>query len=120
MNDRATRERNYWNEAYRAEGLNHEKYLWSKSFANSSHSEDVFNDLLGKFSGRKILTIGGGIDTVGMLLAKNNNRVVSADISDVAARQTNEAARQMGIEKNLCAVVMDCEEMVFDEKFDVV
>jgi SAM-dependent methyltransferase len=120
MSDRATREKQYWNEAYRTEGLNHEKYLWSKSFVNSSYSEDVFNDLLREFSGKKILTIGGGIDSVGMLLAKNNNRVVSADISDVAARQTNEAARQLGIEKNLSAVVMDCEEMMFEEEFDVV
>lgn len=120
MNDRATREKNYWDQAYRVEGLNHGKYLWSKSFADSSYSEDVFNDLLEKFSDKKILTIGGGIDTIGMLLAKNNNSVVSVDISDVAARQTNEAARQLGIEKNLIALVMDCEEMVFDEKFDVV
>ncbi|HYG10980.1 MAG TPA: class I SAM-dependent methyltransferase [Pyrinomonadaceae bacterium] len=120
MNDRATREKQYWNEAYRAEGLNHEKYVWSQSFTNSSYSEDAFNDLLRKFSGQKILTIGGGVDTVGVSLAKNNNRVVSVDISDVASGQTNELARQMGIEKNLCAVVMDCEEMSFEEKFDVV
>lgn len=120
MNDRATREKNYWNEAYRDEGRNHEKYLWSKSFVNSSYSEDVFNELLRKFSGKKILTIGGGIDIIGIWLAKNNNSVVSVDISDVAAQQTNEAARQLGIEKNLSAVVMNCEEMVFDEKFDVV
>lgn len=120
MNDRATREKQYWNEAYRAEGLNHEKYLWSQSFTNSSYSEDAFNDLLRKFSGQKILTIGGGVDTVGMSLAKNNNRVVSVDISDVASGQTNELARQLGIEKNLRAVVMDCAEMSFEEKFDVV
>jgi SAM-dependent methyltransferase len=120
MKDRATREKQYWNEAYRAEGLNHEKYLWSKSFADSSYSEDAFNELLRKFSGRRILTIGGGVDTVGMLLAKNNNRVVSVDISDVASGQTNELARQLGMEKNLRAVVMDCEEMWFEEKFDVV
>jgi SAM-dependent methyltransferase len=120
MNDRATREKRYWDEAYRAEGLNHEKYLWSKSVVNSSYGEDVFNDLLRKFSRKRILTIGGGVDTLSMLLAKNDNRVVSADISDVAALQTNEMARRLGVEKNLSAVVMDCEEMVFDEKFDVV
>jgi protein-L-isoaspartate O-methyltransferase len=120
MNDRAAREKKYWDEAYRAEGLNHEKYLWSKTFANSSYSEDVFNDLLKKFSGKKILTIGGGIDTTGMLLAKNNNRVTSVDISEVAARRTNDAARQLGIEKNLGAVAMNCEEMAFEEKFDIV
>jgi SAM-dependent methyltransferase len=120
MSERATREKQYWNEAYRAEGLNHEKYLWSKSVTNSSYSEDAFNDLLRKFSGQRILTIGGGVDTVGMWLAKNNNRVVSVDISDVASGQTNELARQMGIEKNLSAVAMNCEEMLFEEKFDVV
>jgi SAM-dependent methyltransferase len=120
MSDRALREKQYWNEAYRAEGLNHEKYLWSKSFADSSYSGGVFNDLLRKFSSKKVLTIGGGIDTVGMLLAKNSNRVVSVDISEVAARQTNEAARQLGIDKNLSAVVMDCEEMAFEEQFDLV
>jgi SAM-dependent methyltransferase len=120
MSDRATREKQYWNEAYRVEGLNHDKYLWGKSASSSSYSEDAFNDLLKKFSGRKILTIGGGVDTVGMWLAKNDNRVVSVDISDVASWQTNELARQMGIEKNLSAVVMNCEEMRFEEKFDVV
>lgn len=120
MSDRAAREKKYWDEAYRAEGLNHEKYLWSKSFVNSSYSEDVFNDLLRKFSGKKILTMGGGIDTVGMLLAKNDNRVTSVDVSDVAVLHTNDAARRQGIEKNLSAVAMDCEEMEFEEKFDVV
>lgn len=120
MNDRVAREKQYWNETYRAEGLNHEKYLCTKSVLNASYSEDAFDDLLREFSGLKILTIGGGIDTEALWLAKNNNRVVSADISDVASRQTNELARQMGIEKNLSAVVTDCTEMVFDEKFDVV
>jgi protein-L-isoaspartate O-methyltransferase len=120
MSDRAAREQAYWDEAYRVEGLDHEKYLWSKSVTESSYSEDFFNALLGKFSRLKILTVGGGVDVVGVSLAKNNNRVVSLDISPAAARQTRELARQLGVEEYLSAVVMNSEEMAFDEKFDVV
>lgn len=120
MDDRVAREKQYWDEAYRADGLNHEKYLWSKSVADSSYSEDVFNDFLREFSRQKVLSIGGGVDTVGVLLAKNNNSVVSVDISHVAALQTNQLARRLGVEKNLSAVAMDCEEMVFNDKFDLV
>lgn len=119
MEERAARERRYWDEAYRAEGLNHEKYLWSKSVAASSHGDDVFNGLLHELSRKKVLTIGGGIDTIGVMLAKNN-RVVSVDISPVAALQTRQLARCRGVEKNLSAVVMNCEEMVFGDEFDVV
>jgi protein-L-isoaspartate O-methyltransferase len=120
MNDRATREKTYWDEAYQVEGFNHEKYLWSKYITDASYGSDFFNNLLRKFSHHRVLTIGGGIDTVGVSLAKNDNRVVSLDISHAAVRQTRELARQLGVEKNLSAVVMNCEEMVLDEKFDVV
>lgn len=120
MSDRAAREKAYWDEAYGAEGVDHGKYLWSKSVTESSYSEDFFNSLLGKFSGRKILTVGGGVDTVGVSLAKNKNRVVSLDISPAASRLTRELSRQVGVEENLSAVVMNGEEMALDEKFDVV
>lgn len=120
MNDRAAREKDYWDEVYRVEGLDHEKYLWSKFITESSYSEDFFNALLGEFSRQKILTIGGGVDTVGISLAKNNNRVVSLDISPAAARQTRELSRRLGVEKNLSTLVMNCEEMALDAKFDVV
>lgn len=120
MNDRATREKTYWDEAYGVEGLDHEKFLWSKSIIEASYSGDFFNNLLGKFSRRKVLTLGGGVDTVAVSLAKNGNRVVSLDISQAAVRQTRELARQLGVEKTLSAVVMNCEEMILEEKFDVV
>jgi protein-L-isoaspartate O-methyltransferase len=120
MSDQATREKAYWDETYRAEGLNHEKYLWSTFITESSYGDEFFNELLGRTSRRKVLTIGGGVDTLGISLAKNDNRVVSLDISHEASRQTRELARQLGVEKNLSAVSMNCEEMVFDEKFDVV
>jgi protein-L-isoaspartate O-methyltransferase len=120
MSDRAARERTYWNEAYRVEGAHHAKYLWSQFINNSSYSQDFFNSLLNKVSHQKVLTIGGGIDTLGISLAKNNNHVVSIDISEVAMRQTLNLVRQACAEKNLSAVVMNCEEMVFNHKFDVI
>jgi hypothetical protein len=120
MNEKAARERAFWDEAYRAEGSAREKYLWSKFITESSYNEDLFNAILAKFSRRRILTLGGGVDATGVSLAKNNNRVVSLDISPAAARQTRELARRLGAEKNLSAVVMNCEEMALEEKFDVV
>lgn len=120
VTDRAARERAYWDEVYRVEGLDHEKYLWSKSVTESSYSEDFFNALLRELSRLKILTVGGGVDTVGVSLAINKNRVVTLDISPAAARLTRELSRRAGVERNLSAVVMNCEEMVLDEKFDVV
>lgn len=120
MDERVIRERRYWDEAYRAEGLNHEKYLWSRSISAVSYSEDVFGDLLRGLRGKKVLTIGGGVDTVGVALAKNDNLVVSVDISHQAALQTSRLARQSGVEKSLNAVVMNCEEMAFGAEFDAV
>lgn len=120
-NERAARERRYWDEAYRAEGLHHEKYLWRQRVAaGDSHGHALFADLLADLSGKRVLTVGGGIDAVGLMLAMNDNRVVSADISPVAVRQTRELARQAGVEKNLSAVVMDCEQLEFEEEFDAV
>jgi Methyltransferase domain len=120
MSDRAAREKAFWDEAYRVEGATREKYLWSKSITEASYSEDLFGALLGEFVGQRILTLGGGVDTVGVSLSKNNNRVVSLDISPAAAQQTAELAKHAGVERNLSVVVMNCEEMVFVQKFDVV
>src|SRR6185503_18392474 len=120
MNDRAAREKAFWDETYRVEGPAHEKYLWTKFITEASYSEDLFGALLGEFTGQRILTVGAGVDTVGVSLSKNNNRVVSLDISPAAAQQTAELARRAGVERNLSAVVMNCEEMVLAEKFDVV
>ena len=117
---RAARERRYWDEAYRAEGLHHEKYLWCQAVAADSQGHALFASLLADLSGKRVLTIGGGIDTVGLMLAKNDNRVLSADISPVAVRQTRLLARRSGVGKNLSAVVMNCEQMEFENEFDVV
>lgn len=120
MNDRAAKEKAYWDEAYRVEGPIREKCLWTKFITEASYSEDLFGALLGEFIGQRILTIGSGVDTIGVSLSKNNNRVVSLDISPAATQQTAELARRAGVERNLSAVVMNCEEMVLTEKFDVV
>ena len=120
MNDRAAKERAFWDEAYRGEGTAREKYLWSKYITEASYGETLFRALLGGFSGQTILTIGGGVDTIAVSLAKNNNRVVSVDISPAAAQETAALAQRAGVERNLNAVVMNCEEMVLAEKFDVV
>ncbi len=120
MSDQAAREKAYWEETYRAGGLDHEKYLWGKFINESSHGDEIFNALLGQYSRHKVLTIGGGVDALGISLAKKGNSVVSLDISDEASRQTRELARQLGLEKKLSAVAMNCEEMAFDDEFDVV
>ncbi|HEX7335252.1 MAG TPA: class I SAM-dependent methyltransferase [Pyrinomonadaceae bacterium] len=120
MNERAAREKDFWDEAYRIAGPAREKYLWTRFITEASYSEDLFGALLGEFIDQRILTIGSGVDTVGVSLSKNNNRVVSLDISPAAVQQTAELARRAGVERNLSAVVMNCEEMVLAEKFDVV
>jgi hypothetical protein len=76
MSDRAAKEKAFWDEAYGIERPTREKYLWSKFITETSYSEDLFGALLGEFVGQRILTLGGGVDTVGISLSKNN-RVVS-------------------------------------------
>lgn len=120
MSDQATREKAYWEDTYRAGGLDHRKYLWSKFITESSYGDEYFNVLLGQFSRHRVLTIGGGVDLLGISLAKNGNSVVSLDISHEASRQTRELARQLGVEEKISAVAMNCEEMTFNEEFNVV
>lgn len=120
MSDRAAREKAFWDETYRVEGPAREKNLWSTFITESSYSEDLFGALLCGFIGQRILTVGGGVDKVGVSLAKHNNRVVSLDISPAAAQQTAELARRAGVARTLSVGVLNCEEMVHAEKFDVV
>lgn len=105
MSDRAAREKAFWDEAYRVEGPAREKHLWSKFITEASYSEDLFGALLGEFVGQRILTLGGGVDTVGVSLSKNNNRVVSLDISPAAAQQTAESIASEGTGRALVAAL---------------
>lgn len=118
---RPAREMAFWNDAYHPQGANNHKYVWVKKVENQAYLYQYFRGLLKPLVGKNILSIGGGLDWIGAELAKVGNRVVSADISPMAAARTLELARQTGAAGNLRAVVANCETMPFSPgRFDVV
>ncbi|MGH9196094.1 MAG: class I SAM-dependent methyltransferase [Acidimicrobiia bacterium] len=121
MEEPAVRERRYWDDVYRATGVEHFKYLWSKEIEGLSYVGRHFRRLVGHLTGKKILSLGGGIDRLAVLLAKNANDVVSVDVSPVAVAATIDLAEQEGVSGRLTALVGTAEETLFPHRsFDAV
>jgi len=121
MLERAVREQAYWDEAYRPTGPHHAKYLWTKHIERISFIGEHFGALAGNLRRKRILSIGGGIDRLGVSLAKAGNRVLTVDVSPVACAVTLELAHQEDVQGNLTSLVAPGEEMELqEESFDVV
>jgi SAM-dependent methyltransferase len=121
IDSRVARERTYWNDVYQTDGTEHHKYVWVKHVEGRSYVGQRFLRLATGFRRKLILSLGGGIDSPAVALAKAGNRVVSVDISPVAAAATVELARQEHVAGNLTTLVGASEDIdLNDESFDVV
>jgi hypothetical protein len=116
---RGSREQDCWDYVYRCGGPDVQKSWW-KHVENVSYVNEFFYGLVGHLSGKKVLSIGGGIDRLALSLARSGNEVVSVDVSPAATARTRELARQAGLEDRLVGITADCEEACFQpEGFDV-
>ncbi len=121
MLERAVREQAYWDEAYRPAGPHHAKFLWTKHIERISFIGERFGTLASNLRRKRILSLGGGVDRLGVSLAKAGNRVVTVDVSPVACAATVELARQEGVQGNLISLAAPGEEVELQEEaFDVV
>jgi SAM-dependent methyltransferase len=118
---RSARERAFWDGTYNPRGVNHHRYVWVKGVENRSHIGDCFSRALSGLRGKRVLSLGGGLDHVAVTLAQAGNRVVSVDISPVAAVRTGELAAQFAVAEYVTTKTANCEELRFQEgEFDVV
>src|SRR5262249_23503167 len=106
---RMDRERAYWNEAYRVDGDDHRKYVWSKRVEGLSYIGRCFRRLISTLENKRILSLGGGIDRLAIELAKAGNRVTSVDIAPQAVAATIALARQERVLDRLTAVTAAAE-----------
>jgi SAM-dependent methyltransferase len=106
---RWARERAYWDDLYRPGGAGHARFLWSERLQGHSYAAGYFEKLLKDVCWQKVLSIGGGVDRVGVFLAKAGNRVLSVDLSPIAVEQTRALADRAGAAGNLTALAANCE-----------
>jgi SAM-dependent methyltransferase len=103
LHERLERERLFWNRIYG--GLDAKDAAIRNDVLNPaydalrsrSHTEAFFQGLVSGFRGKRVLSVGGGIDRVAVFLARNGNDVVSVDNSDVACARTMELAALNGV-----------------------
>jgi 2-polyprenyl-3-methyl-5-hydroxy-6-metoxy-1,4-benzoquinol methylase len=118
---RSARERAYWDDAYDPGGINHGRYVWVKDIENRSHLMGCFYRALLELDGKRVLSLGGGLDHVAVTLAQGGNRVVSVDISPMASARTRELAARSSVAGNVETVTANCEELRLEEgEFDAV
>jgi SAM-dependent methyltransferase len=115
LKNRAGREQCFWDDAYDPAGREHEKYLWSESLAQVSHISKRLHSIVVKFQGRRVLSLGGGVDRLALFLAAAGNQVVSVDISSVAAQETMALAECLGIGDRLSTRVGRAEGLPVSE-----
>jgi SAM-dependent methyltransferase len=118
---RSARERAYWDDAYDPDGSNHGRYVWVKGVENRSHVVECFHRALRGLGGKRVLSVGGGLDHVAVTLAQGGSRVVSVDISPMASARTRELAERSGVAEGVRTVTANCEELRLQEgEFDAV
>ena len=121
QHSRLTRESAYWDSAYRSDGGEHHKYLWVKSVEQRSYVRERFVGLCARWRGKRILSVGGGVDSLAVDLARADNRITSVDISPVATAATAALARQQGVADKVTALVGASESVDLPNgSFDVV
>jgi SAM-dependent methyltransferase len=85
-----------------------------------NYMEDFFKNILKDWQDKNVLSIGGGIDKVGLYLAKKGNRIVLVEISDGAIEKTSRLAKQLGIQDNLKIIQAQWEPLRLEAMFDAV
>jgi SAM-dependent methyltransferase len=82
--------------------------------------EYFFYNAIKEFRNKRILSIGGGVDTFALYLAKIGNYVESCDISKEAVNVTSFLAQRLNVSGNLNAHLLNWEEEEINRKFEVV
>ena len=125
MDERASREQDFWNAVYDRQPVRElpedlrflaplyelEPYLYACAF--------LFG-LLGRPQGRRILSVGGGIDGAALWLARQGANVCCVDVAAEAMAATEDLAGRLGLSTRLRCVVGRCEDMEFHAGFDIV
>jgi SAM-dependent methyltransferase len=118
---RLVREKEYWNRVYQGASFTGLSCSWMKYVADTTYIAQFFQGLLKPLRRKRILSLGGGVDTLGVSLARDGHRVVCVDISTVASELTRRLAEQDGVADHVTTVTAGCEEMAFPSKtYDVV
>jgi SAM-dependent methyltransferase len=110
---RMDRERDYWDDTYRATGSDHHKYRWSKQIEGLSYVGHHFRRLSATLRNKRVLSLGGGIDRLAIDLALAGNHVTTVDIAPAAASATYDLARDAGVLDRLTTMVASAEEATF-------
>jgi SAM-dependent methyltransferase len=118
---RLEREMAYWDGVYDTHNGQFQNYSWMEYVEQATFNSQYFRGLLDPLRDRRILSIGGGVDRLGVDLAKQGHQVVCVDISPAASARTREQAQRAGVSDKLTAMSSSCEEMQFaPDSFDVV
>lgn len=109
-------EREHWDKVYSAADVSPHRFD-----AESLYDEEsFFNHLINQAQGRRILSVGGGIDSLAVYLAGAGAEVVSVDVSKVACEKTELLAQQTRVGGRLQVLNVSCEQLTFSNEFDLV
>lgn len=109
-------EREHWDEVYSAADASPHRF----DAHNLYDEESFFNHLISEARGRRILSVGGGIDALAVYLAGAGAEVVSVDVSKVACQKTEMLAQQSRVGGRLQVLNVSCEQLTFNNEFDLV
>jgi cyclopropane fatty-acyl-phospholipid synthase-like methyltransferase len=109
-------ETRFWDEVY----ANREETLPSLRTSPLYDMDQFFNHLISQSQGKRILSIGGGIDFLAVHLATTGADVYSIDVSRVACERTKLLASRSGVKDALHVMHSSCEQLQFDKEFDLV
>ena len=118
MRDRKQREKIFHNKVF----IDRPRAGLSRFYKLQEARETFFKKLIKEdCDGKRVLEYGCGPGGYSFSLAKLGAQVVGIDISEVAIEQAGDSARKEGVERNTEFMVMDAENLDFDDNyFDVV
>jgi SAM-dependent methyltransferase len=109
-------ETSFWDEVY----VKRETTSPNLGGSNLWDMDDFFYNLIHRSNARRILSIGGGIDSLAVNLAKAGADVCSVDVSRVACERTRLLASQDALQGSLNVIHSSCEQLEFDREIDLV
>jgi hypothetical protein len=119
--NRLEREAVFWDRVYGRNGGQDQNLSWMEYIEETTFNAQFFRGLLTPLRKRRILSIGGGVDRLGVGLAKEGHQVVCVDISPEASARTEALGYQAGVKGRLTVQSAGCEEMTFaPASFDTV
>lgn len=93
---------------------------WAPDLSRPHCPVQLFYRKIAAKRARRVLSVGGGVDYLGVHLAREGAEVVSLDISPVAGRRTLEFAARAGVRERLEVKTGACERLRADGEFDLV